>query len=150
MVGATRPPIITLTWNSDSLGSVGTQLAHRPHALGQQHQQFQNTEKSPLNLTLLPFSVYYKKTFFFKFQMKFTLSAALWLQSLLNWYWFGASVCSTSGYATAGTAVISVHSSGADWEVLQMHALWVLTDWSGTCCGDSRHLKMKSCEETDS
>lgn len=35
-------------------------------------------------------------------------------------------ICSSSGYATAGMGVIFVHSRGA--EVLQMHALWVLTD----------------------
>lgn len=149
MTGATRPPIMTHTWNSDSLGSVGTQLAHRPQALGQQHQEFQNTEKSPPKPhTPSFFGLWQKPFFFFKFQMKFSLSAAIWLHRLVNWYWFGASMCSTSGYATAGMGVIFVHSSGADWEVLQMHALWVLTDWSGTCRGDSCHLKFKSCEES--
>lgn len=78
--------------------------------------------------------------------MKFTLSAAIWLYQLINRYWFGASMCRTSGYATAGMGVIFVHSRGADWEVLQMHALWVLTDWSGTYRGDSHNLKFKSCE----
>lgn len=145
MTGATRPPIMTHTWNSDSLGSVGTQLAHRPQALGQQHQKFQNTEKSPTKPHTPSFFGLLQKPFFKKKnpnEIHFISSymAAPTRELIL--------ICSTSGYATAGKGVIFVHSGVADWEVLQMHALWVLTDWHGTYRRDSRLLKFKSCEES--
>lgn len=82
--------------------------------LGNNTENFKTQRNPRLNLTFLPFSVY-DKNFLKKFQMKFTLSAATWLHRLVNWYWFGASMCSTSGCATAGIGVIFVHSSGADW-----------------------------------